>query len=158
MAAAPSADVAVRDLVAADRAAWQPLWGVYLEHYRQALAPDVTEATWQRLIDATDPGMGGLVAVSPERQIVGVAHYVLGPSTWSRRDDAYLEDLVVDPGWRGRGVGHALIAALVARGQSSDWRRVHWLTDAGNDRARRLYDDVGTLTPYVQYEIELDRS
>ena len=101
-----------------------------------------------------DARMHGIGAFAGGR-LVGVAHYVLGPSTWDVADDCYLEDLVVVPEVRGRGVGRALIDELRRRGLAGGWRRVPWLTEGSNATARRLYDDVGTLTPYVRYEIDL---
>lgn len=79
------------------------------------------------------------------------ANVVVHPNTWSTCLDAYLEDLATDPDLRGQGVGHALIDALGERARQNGWRRVHWHTDRENVRARRLYDDVATLTAYVRY-------
>ena len=150
--------ISVRDLLAEDRPAWDPLWQVYLEHYGEVLPEAVTEATWRRITgsdDVRDPRMGGLAAVDGQ-SLVGIAHYVTAPSTWSEREEAYLADLVVAPDARGRGVGRALIAALAQRGRVQRWRRVHWITQEDNEAARRLYDDVATFSGFIQYEVELD--
>lgn len=148
--------VGIRDLEPGDHEQWAELWRIYLEFYRQDLAPDVSARLWVRLTgSARHPQMGGIAAVSDGR-LLGIAHYIVGPSTWSLADDCYLEDLVVAPETRGRGVGRALIEELVSRGRAAGWRRVFWVTDEGNATARRLYDAVGTLTEYVQYEKVLD--
>lgn len=149
-------DVTVRDLEDGDRPAWGLLRAVYLEHYGQELPPEVTDETWRRVAGG-HPQVHGIGAMAGGR-LVGVAHYVLGPSTWHRGDDCYLEDLVVDPQERGRGVGRQLIQELVRRGEAGGWRRVHWLTEESNVTARRLYDHVGELTAYVRYEIQVSRS
>ena len=158
MQAHPAESISVRELLAEDRQAWDPLWQVYLEHYGERLPDTVTEATWQRITgaeDVRDPRMGGLAAFDGE-SLVGIAHYVTAPSTWSEREEAYLSDLVVAPAARGRGVGHALISALVLRGRSQSWRRIHWITEENNTTARRLYDDVATFSGFIQYEVELE--
>ena len=152
-------DVTVRDLRAADRSGWDELWAAYLEHYRETLPPAVTDATWRRMTsqaDGRDPRIGGLAAVAADGALLGFAHYVVSPSTWSTRDEAYLSDLVVGAEVRSRGIGHALIAALVARGRRLGWRRLHWITEEGNATARRLYDDVGVRNGFIQYEIDLE--
>ena len=149
--------VAVRDLLPKDRPAWDPLWQVYLEHYGEDLPDAVTEATGRRITgseDVRDRRMGGLAAFDGEN-LVGIAHYVTAPSTWSEREEAYLSDLVVAPAARGRGAGHALIAALAERGRAQGWRRIHWITQETNTTARRLYD-VATFSGFIQYEVELD--
>ena len=148
--------LAVRDLRPEDRAGWEPVWAVYLEHYAQDLPASTTRLLWDRLTGPEpDPRMGGLAAFDGEGALLGFAHYVTSPSTWDPREDAYLEDLCVRPGARGRGVGRALIDALAERGRERGWRRVHWHTEQTNAVARLLYDTAGTLTSYVQYERRL---
>ena len=152
-----SPQISVRELEAGDRPAWARLWGIYLEHYGETLPAAVTESTWRRLTggpDERDPRMGGLVAFDGAT-LVGLAHYVTAPSTWSRHEEAYLSDLVVAPEARGRGAGRALIEALVLRGRASSWRRLHWITQEDNATARRLYDAVATFNGFIQYELEL---
>lgn len=149
--------VEVRELRAGDHEGWLAVWTGYLEHYRKQLSPELTAALWDRLTGPTPhPQLLGLGAFSsPEGRLLGLAHCVLGPSTWDTADDCYLEDLAVAEDVRGSGVGRALIAELVRRGDVSGWRRVFWVTEESNARARRLYDSVGSLTDYVQYEVLL---
>src|SRR5215472_9016528 len=51
----------IRPVRPGDREQWQALWAGYLRFYRQRLPPEVTEATFARLIDAHAP-LHGLVA------------------------------------------------------------------------------------------------
>jgi len=92
----------IRNLRADDRDQWQPLWDGYLRFYRQHLPAAVTDRTFARLIE---PGVQphGLVA---ERQgtLVGFAHYLFHPSSWSLQPMCYLEDLFVDNQARGGGI------------------------------------------------------
>jgi ribosomal protein S18 acetylase RimI-like enzyme len=151
-------DVTVRDLEPGDRAGWDEVWGAYLESYRTTLPTEVTELLWQRLTGTPEqrqPAMGGLGAFDRSGRLVGLAHYVSGPSTWEVRDDGYLEDLAVAPDVQGRGVGRALLEAVILRGRERGWRRVHWITEESNTRARQLYDRIGTRTAYVRYHVEL---
>lgn len=142
----------VRDLRPDDRPGWDRIWAAYLDFYGESDLPvEVTDHVFGRLVDPTDPAMLGVVAVDGDDRVLGLGNLVVHPNTWSRQDDAYLEDLAVDPDHRGRGVGHAIIAELVERGRTLGWRRVHWHTEQGNARARRLYDDVAELSEYVRY-------
>lgn len=141
----------VRDVRADDRAGWDRVYASYLEFYGEQVPPQVIDHVFARMVDPDDPQLFGLVAVDEGGAVVGLANVVVHPNTWSDRDDAYLEDLATAPAHRGQGVGHALIAALVERGRERGWRRVHWHTEQGNTRARRLYDDVARLTEYVRY-------
>src|SRR5262245_40702483 len=72
----------VRALGLADRERWHELWRGYLEFYRYQLPADLTELTWQRLLDPAHP-FQGLVALDGER-IVGIVHFHVHASTWAR--------------------------------------------------------------------------
>lgn len=141
----------VRELRVEDRPGWDRVYAGYLAFYDEELPVEVVDHVFARLVDPTDPAMFGLVAVDEHHQVLGLATVVVHPNTWSTRDDAYLEDLAVAPEVRGQGVGHGLVEALVGLGARHGWRRLHWHTEADNDRARRLYDDVAELTGYVRY-------
>jgi GNAT superfamily N-acetyltransferase len=52
---------------------------------------------------------------------------------------AWLEDMVVAPEARGRGIGGALVDAALAQARAAGCRRVTLLTDADNADAHRFY-------------------
>ena len=63
------------------------------------------------------------VAVTPDGALIGCgALHVM----WS--DLAEVRTLAVDPAWRGRGVGHALLTSLLDRARALGLRRVFCLT------------------------------
>jgi GNAT superfamily N-acetyltransferase len=144
----------IRDLTAADRAAWNPLWEDYLRFYREDLAPEITDLSFARLSARRD-GCFALVAVADDGALAGFAHCVLHATTWSRGGTCYLEDLFVDPAQRGTGTARALIEAAAQRGRTEGAQTLYWQTQAYNGRARSLYDHVGRLTSSVLYEREL---
>jgi GNAT superfamily N-acetyltransferase len=139
----------IRPLAAADRAGWQPLWQGYLDFYEVALAPEITELTWQRF--QNDPRYFGSVACQGTR-LVGFVHVIFHASTWARRDVAYLEDLFVAADVRGGGIAAALITTAATRARERGAEKLYWLTRYDNERARRLYDRVARLSPFIVYE------
>lgn len=144
------AEFEIRSLVAGDRSGWEPLWRGYLSFYRAELPEDVTEHSWQRLIEShQDPY--GLVAVDQDKKLRGMVHYLYHSSTWTKGPYCYLQDLFVDPDFRGRGAGEALIEAVCAQARVDGADQVYWLTQELNHSARTLYDRVGTLTPFIKY-------
>ncbi|MGI9414561.1 MAG: GNAT family N-acetyltransferase [Hyphomicrobiales bacterium] len=134
-----------------DRPQWRVLFDGYLEFYKSELSDDVKQTTWERLLSG-DPNMGGLVAAGPDDQPVGLAHYIIHPSTWTKGPYCYLEDLFVDPDLRGKGIGRALIADLRRHAEKSGCERLYWLTQEFNYPGRMLYDTVAEKIPFVVYE------
>ena len=92
----------------------------------------------------------GLLAVADGRP-VGLVHYVFHRHGWQIEDVCYLQDLYVDPEVRGTGAGRRLIEAVYAAADAAGRPSVYWLTQSFNATARRLYDRVGTETPFIKY-------
>lgn len=143
-------EVTIRALEAADRAQWEPLWQGYLTYYESQVSEAVTNTTWTRLISA-DEQPDGFCAVDAEGILVGIVHYLFHRSTWSVEGYCYLEDLFVDPDLRGGGVGRGLIEAVYKAAGDRGATRVYWNTQHFNTRARKLYDQTATLSPFIQY-------
>lgn len=139
----------IRPLAPADRDAWEALWQGYLRFYRAELAPEVTEGTWARLLDAQSP-MAALVAESGGK-VVGICHYVLHESTWSLQPICYLQDLYVDPGTRGTGAARALILACEETARAAGCFRIYWQTQEFNGPARSLYDTITPRSSFIVY-------
>jgi GNAT superfamily N-acetyltransferase len=140
----------IRPLKADDRAQWNALWAGYLRFYRQHLPSEVTDGTFARLIDPDAP-LHGLVA---ERggTLVGFVHYLFHATSWSLRENCYLEDLYVDPAVRGGGVGRALIRAVYEAADRVQAASVYWLTQEFNSEGRALYDTLARRTSFIRYE------
>ena len=142
--------MAIRPLRAEDREAWQPLWDGYLRFYRAQLDPATTDDVFARLAGERD-GMFGLVA-EEDGELVGFAHVVVHPSTWTKGRYAYLEDLYVSGAGRGGGAGRELIEAVYVRADELGAPHVYWHTQEYNGAARSLYDQVAHRTSFVVYE------
>lgn len=142
--------VTVRSLTDTDRDTWTPLWQGYLDFYGTALAPEITEVTWSRLLDAAED-MHCLVAENAAGEMIGIVHYLYHRVTWAVEDRCYLEDLFVAEAARGTGAGRALIEAVYAAADARGADQVYWLTQDSNTDGRRLYDRVGLLTPFIKY-------
>jgi GNAT superfamily N-acetyltransferase len=141
--------IAIRPLEAADRAGWEPLWQGYLSFYRATLTDEVTQTTWDRLLDPDEPLRG--LGAHLDGRLVGIAHLVYHRSTWSTENRCYLNDLFTAPEVRGRGVGKSLIEAVYRDASVAGAERVYWLTHETNATAQALYDKVASRTGFIQY-------
>lgn len=151
MAAANASGITIRPLEPNDRNAWNELWQGYLTFYKQNLSAEVTETSWNRLVNQQE-GFKAIVAVDEDGQLQGLCHFIYHYATWSVGPRCYLEDLFVSVNVRGKGIGKSLIEAVYADAEATGASKVYWHTNEDNARARRLYDYVGVLTPYVKYE------
>jgi GNAT superfamily N-acetyltransferase len=142
-------DLAIRPLRPDERGAWEPLWHGYLAFYKARVAPEVTDATWARLHDASEP-MHVLGAFLDDR-LVGIVHYIFHRSTWTTGNYVYLQDLFTAEAARGNGAGRALIEAVYERAEEAGASRVHWLTQENNATARALYDKLADCSGFIQY-------
>lgn len=141
----------VRPLAAKDKAAWLPLFKGYITFYKATVADDVIETTWQRLLSDQEGFHTGLVAVDSADKPVGIAHILFHRSTWSPTWYCYLEDLFVDPALRAGGIGRMLIEAVYKEAEAKGATRTYWTTQEFNYRARGLYDQMATKSPFIQY-------
>jgi len=144
----------IRQAEATDEPAWRRLWAQYLAFYEADVAADVTDTTWARSLI---PGSGifGRVAVAREGALAGFSLSILHPGTWRKEPLCYLEDLFVDPAWRGQGVGRLLIEDLIGLGKANGWATLYWHTRASNGAARRLYDQFTPADDFVRYRLSL---
>ncbi|MEO1313347.1 MAG: GNAT family N-acetyltransferase [Pseudomonadota bacterium] len=141
----------IRPVEARDQAEWRRLWTAYLEFYEASVSAEVYETTFARLLSDDPWEFRGLLAVLEGRP-VGLVHYLFHRHGWRVENVIYLQDLYVDPDQRGTGLGRQLIEAVYAAGDAAGCPSVYWLTQEFNHDARKLYDRVATVTPFIKYQ------
>jgi len=132
-----------------ERAAWEPLWLGYLAFYETELTPATIDTTWARLHDPAEPTF--LLGAFIDGRLVGIVQYLFHRSNWSIGDSCYLQDLFVVADARGNGIGRALIEAVAERAKAAGSERLYWHTHETNRTAQALYDQVATLSGFIQY-------
>ncbi len=90
-------------------------------------------------------------------QPVGYAAYFHTFSTFASRPGIYLEDLFVEPQWRGRGFGRRLFAHVAKVGIERRCRSMKWAVLPWNEPAIDFYHRLGAhkVTEWDTYELEL---
>lgn len=142
----------IRDATSSDRDDWLRLWKAYLAFYKVDLQDDVTDHTWQRLLDPASRLSMRLAVL--EGAVVGFAIHHFHESTWVKTPECYLEDLFVDGTIRGKGIGRALIEDLIHICKEKGWSRLYWHTDEDNHRAQALYDSYVKSDGHIRYRLK----
>ncbi|MCX7029637.1 MAG: GNAT family N-acetyltransferase [Spirochaetes bacterium] len=97
------------------------------------------------------PGRTVLLAeMAGER--VGLLAFSLNPNLYHAGDGCLIEDLYVRPAWRGRGVGKALVAHVMAEAARQGWAEVSVSTDQNNRATLSLYRGMDLVEEYVLLE------
>ena len=144
--------VIIRSLEKGDHAAWKSLWKAYLAFYDTVLSDETIDTNWQRLLLNDPHEFHGLLAVDESGNAIGLAHYLFHRHGWNVNNVCYLQDLFVCPKLRSQGVGKKLIQAVYMRADEQQASQVYWMTQSQNTTARKLYDKVADLTPFIKYQ------
>ena len=140
----------VRPLARDDGPHWSALWRAYLAFYETEVPQEVYDTYFERLLDDDPQDFRGLIA-ERDGTPVGLAHYLFHRHGWKIENVCYLQDLYAAPEVRGQGVGRALIEAVYAAADAAGAPGVYWLTHDFNAEARKLYDRIGVVTPFIKY-------
>ena len=88
---------------------------------------------------------------------VGFALFFHNYSTFVSKPGIYLEDLFVDPNFRGKGYGKALLETLIQLAKDRDFGRVEWSVLDWNTSAISFYESMGAkpMNGWTVYRISL---
>jgi GNAT superfamily N-acetyltransferase len=151
-------DSPVRVLPLADRHRpdWERLYAAYAAVYRARQTPEMRAAVWAWIMDPTHELEALVAEAAPgEGRAVGLAHFRPFARPLAATTGGFLDDLFVDPDFRGRRVADALIRAVAAIGRERGWSVLRWITADDNYRGRALYDRVAARTMWVTYDLKL---
>jgi GNAT superfamily N-acetyltransferase len=141
----------IRALRSGDRLEWAELWTAYLEFYESSVSAEVYDVTFARLL-GDDPVDFSCLVAEQDGRLVGLTHYLFHRHAWKIEEVCYLQDLYARPETRGTGIGRALIEAVYASADARGCPSVYWLTQDFNETARKLYDRIGSVTPFIKYQ------
>ncbi|GAB4137903.1 MAG: GNAT family N-acetyltransferase [Cyanobacteria bacterium J069] len=78
-----------------------------------------------------------------DQQIIGFALFFGNYSTFLTQPGIYLEDLFVQPAYRGQGIGRALLSALAKLALERNCGRLEWNVLDWNEPAIAFYERIG---------------
>ena len=107
-----------------------------------------------------DARLGGIWLILESGQLAGYIALCRGFSIEFDGFDAFVDEFYLDPGYRGRGIGKAVLAAICDEARRAGIRALHLEVARDNDRARRLYAAAGfeAREKYVLMSATLDKT
>ena len=91
-----------------------------------------------------------------EGKIAGIAHYRTMPRPIKGQYIGFLDDLFVEPDFRGQKIAQKLINHLKSLSKTNNWDGIRWITHSSNENAKKLYDRIAKNTGFDLYELKND--
>jgi len=121
------------------------LVGRLAEYEKLAHAMVSTEDDFRRALFGPQRNVEALMAFAGDAP-VGFAMYFYNFSTFLGKRGIYLEDLFVEPEYRGQGIGKALLERLARIGKEEDCGRIEWSVLTWNQPSIDFYHRLGAVT------------
>lgn len=119
--------------------------------------PDAVEASVATLEEAIfDKKQANAVLLEENGKSIGFALYFFNFSTWRGRAGLYLEDLYVQPSYRGKGYGKMLLSYLASQAVKNNCQRFEWIVLNWNKPSIDFYKAMGAnpLSEWTVYRLE----
>lgn len=125
------------------------------EYERLAHQVEITEAMLHRALFGERPAAEALVAEIASAA-VGWALFFTNFSTFRGLPGFYIEDIYVQPQWRGRGAGKALLQRVAAMAVERGYGRVEWAVLDWNSPSIEFYKSLGAvpLEEWTMYRLD----
>ncbi len=132
-----------------------PLIAAYQHFYEvEDVDDERNRAFFRRFLSPSEDGL--LLGARAEGRFRGYACLYWHFSSTLAAETVLMNDLFVEPGDRGRGVGRALIEAARDIARERGAAHLEWATAPENHTAQRLYDSTGAeRSEWLEYELGL---
>jgi GNAT superfamily N-acetyltransferase len=134
----------IRTAVDGDVPRCAELLGILFSQEYEFSAEAETQSTALSLI-IQNPELGQIFVAEVAGTVQGMVMLLFTISTFLGKKVALLEDMVVAPEWRGKGVGSLLLNHAVHFARQEGFGRITLLTDRDNATAQQLYTEKGFI-------------
>tara|TARA_Y100001970_G_scaffold209471_1_gene255385 strand:- start:339 stop:776 length:438 start_codon:yes stop_codon:yes gene_type:complete len=144
----------IRNLEEKDKKNWENLYNGYANFYKVPMNRVILDTLWNWIHDKNHIVNG--VCYELEDKIVGIAHYRTMPRPIKGEYIGFLDDLYVDPNYRGQKIAQKIINYLKTLSKDYNWSGIRWITHSSNNNAKKLYDKIADNTGFELYELKGD--
>jgi GNAT superfamily N-acetyltransferase len=148
-------ELRISPILAAELEALLPLIAAYQRFYEvEEIDDERNRAFFARFVAPSDDGM--LLGAWSGAELAGYACLYWHFSSLVPAETVLMNDLYVEAGRRGEGIGRALIEASAQVGRERGAHLLEWATAPDNETAQRLYDTTGAeRRVWIQYDLPL---
>lgn len=148
------ADPAVRPVLAAEMDTVLPLIAGYQTFYGAKPDTERNRRFFSRFLHPSDEGL--LLGAWADERLVGFATLYWFFSSTKAAETVLMNDLFVEDGLRGKGIGRALIQTALEETRRRGAAHLEWFTAPDNATAQRLYDSVPGAGRSIWYAYEIE--
>ncbi len=131
------------------------LWAQLMDTYGKKAVPAVLRESYRFAL--AHPRQVKIYVALGQGKVLGTVSLHLGHfSTWNNNWYGHVEDLIVDPEARCRGVASGLLTHIAKAAKQEKLARLELHTLTGNRIARAMYEKQGFSTSSVVYDLSLD--
>ena len=105
--------------------------------------PDIEKQKKGILLIINNPEVGQILVMKEHGQIIGMLNILFSVSTALGEKVAILEDMIIKPGKRGKGLGTKLLLKGISFAKDCSCKRITLLTDFNNSKAISFYEKLG---------------
>jgi len=142
----------IRKLKKEDKENWAKLYIGYANFYKISINTEILDTLWSWVHDETH--VINAICFEIEGKIVGIAHYRTMPRPIKGQYVGFLDDLFVEPDFRGQKIAQKLISHLKSLSKNNNWDGIRWITHSSNKTAKNLYDKIANNTGFELYELK----
>jgi len=142
----------IRKLMQKDKENWAKLYNGYAKFYKVTMNKGILDTLWSWIQDETHNVKG--ICFELDGKIVGIAHYRTMPRPIKGQYIGFLDDLFVEPEFRGQKIAQKLISNLKSLSKINNWNGIRWITHSSNQNAKKLYDKIANNTGFELYELK----
>ena len=142
----------IRKIKLKDKKEWKKLYKGYANFYKVEMNSQILKTVWNWLHNKNHELKG--IGYEIDGKIVGLAHYRKLLRPLKGKYIGYLDDIFVDPKYRGQKIGKKLLNEIKKISKANGWGLVRWQTDEDNFTAKKLYDKLAKKTKKNVYELK----
>ena len=129
------------------------LYKGYAEFYKMPMNDDILDKVWSWIFDK-EIKFYAIGIKSSEGELIGFMHFREMPSPLRGSLVGFLDDLYINPDFRGSGAVQLLFKELKSIAKENNWPYVRWITGSDNYRARKVYDKLSGVIDFVTYQMQ----